>query len=124
MPAPPRRMLQLMASLKACSDLLVHADENVCSKACRGQVRPAGESAGMQVCDCVRGAVMTTYIESREMSRLAPDEALSELDEMSCTLAGRKPLTLLHRFFPEAQSLAQLCRAGMQAHAGSPFFFR
>ena len=83
------RVRRLLGSLKKCSDAV--RDEQTCSRACRGQVRPAGE---------------------------APEEAVSELEEMSCTLAGQKPITLLHCFFPEAQSLAHLCNAGILQQAG------
>ena len=83
------RVRRLLGSLEECSDAV--RDEHKCSRACRGQVRPAGEAA---------------------------EQAASELEEMNCTLAGRKPITLLHRFFPEAQSLAHLCRAGILQQAG------
>ena len=59
----------------------------VCADACRGQLRPPTD-----------GHV---------------GEFATELDEMRCTLAGHKPLTLLHRFFPEARLLAEDCRAGV-----------
>ena len=59
----------------------------VCANACRGQLRPQTD-----------GPV---------------GEFATELDEMPCPLAGHKPLTLLHRFFPEARSLAEDCRAGV-----------
>lgn len=58
----------------------------VCANACRGQLRPPTDG---------------------------PVEFATELDEMRCTLAGHKPLTLLHRFFPEARLLAEDCRAGV-----------
>jgi hypothetical protein len=85
-----RRSRRLFASLATCCSTFAGFDERKCERACRGSIRG--------------------QIGTREEERQRGGGEVTEMDELRCTLLGRKPLVLLHRLSPEAQTLISACR--------------
>jgi hypothetical protein len=77
------RAVALFQSLSACRSVWKDFDPSICEQTCRGQVR----------------------------STVTPDSAnaarprTTEIDELRCVLLGKKPLVLMHRVTPEADSI-------------------
>jgi hypothetical protein len=133
---------QLMVSLKACSDEARRVDPALCARACRGQIRESGEQSfvgELEEMRCTLAGLSSplsvawtrVFGKSETFESRGCGAQLTELPELQCThdtcafahTAGQKPLTLLHRFFPEARNLAALCRAGVHtsgARQGGP----
>jgi len=143
------KLQRLMVSLKACSDVARSVDPALCARACRGQIRESGEQSldvvgELEEMRCTLAGVCLLQVslfapiawtrvfgKSETVESRGCGAQLPELPELQCThdtcafaqTAGHKPLTLLHRFFPEARNLAALCRAGVHtsgARQGGP----
>lgn len=140
------KVLQLMVSLKACADEALRVDRALCARACRGQIRESGEQGALEIVGeleemrcTLAGVSLRPYLslgrafaaKQRLLSlgvvvHTSRNSASFSARINTCAFAhttGHKPLTLLHRFFPEARNLAALCRAGVhtsEARYGGP----
>jgi len=77
------RAVALFQSLSACRSVWKDFDPSICEQTCRGQVRS------------------TVTPDSANVAR----PRTSEIDELRCVLVGKKPLVLMHRMTPEADSI-------------------
>ena len=84
-----RRSRRLFETIATCCSTLAGFDAQICARTCRGSIRT--DEGGWE------GEGMTLEV--------------TEMDELRCTLLGRKPLVLLHRLSPEAESLIRVCRS-------------